>query len=217
MTEKLPPQLKMIPLDQIVPADWNFKEDDEGKAQKLVENIRRNGQIKNCNVRQLEDGRYEMIDGNHRLIAFKELGITHVLAYDHGPISKEEAIRIAHEVTEYFRIDPLKQAEAVSFILDSGIELDDLVETVPWTREELDDIVTLLDFDWDQFRAEASSPPEEITLSFLVPDQEAEERILAQIRRIEALLDLKDDRRGRGEALLRMADVVSTLEDDALK
>ena len=77
--------------------------------------------------------------------------------------------------------------------------------------------MTLLDFDWGQFRAEASSPPEEITLSFLVPDQEAEERILAQIRRIEALLDLKDDRRGRGEALLRMADVISTLEDDTLK
>lgn len=219
MTEKaakLPPQLMMVPIDKIVPAEWNFKEDDEEKARKLAENIRRNGQIKNCNVRELGDGRYEMIDGNHRLIAFKQLGIKWVLAYNHGPISKEEAIRIAHEVTEYFKIDPLKQAEALSFVLDSGIELEDLAETLPWTPEELSDVVNLLDFDWQQFEEEAQAPEEEITLTFVIPDKESKEKILAQINRIIDLCGFESTRKGRGKALLRMAVAVSKLEDKLL-
>jgi len=215
---KLPAQLKMISIDKIVPAPWNFKQDDEDKARKLAENIRRNGQIKNCNVRQLEDGRYEMIDGNHRLIAFKELGIKQVLAYDHGPISQEEAIRIAHEVVEYFEVDPIKQAEALQIVLDGGISLEDFEETVPWNMEELNDVRDLIDFDWDRVAAEAEegSASSAITLSFVVRDEVEKETIMSQIERIADLCGFGNDRKGHGRALLYMAEIISRLEDRQL-
>lgn len=221
MTSKteLPGQLKMIPISKIKAAPWNFKEDDEEKARKLIENIRRNGQIKNCNVRRLPNGVYEMIDGNHRLIAFKELGIDMVLAYDHGSISEEEAIRIAHEVTEYFQVDPIKQAQAIQIMLDAGIELEDIEQTVPWDSVDLEGLLELHEFDWEEFAKASAGSGERntnLTLSFVLGDEREKETVMSQIERIADLCGFGGDRKGHGKALVRMVEIVSRLKDEQL-
>jgi ParB-like chromosome segregation protein Spo0J len=55
-----------IPLDLLVPADWNYKTDDEYRQEKLKNNIKRNGQVENIIVRLLSTGFYEIVNGNHR-------------------------------------------------------------------------------------------------------------------------------------------------------
>jgi hypothetical protein len=61
---------KIFPRDILIKADWNYKEEDEFISDKLVNNMKRNGQIENIHVRKLNTGFYEVINGNHRLDAY---------------------------------------------------------------------------------------------------------------------------------------------------
>jgi ParB-like chromosome segregation protein Spo0J len=69
---------KELPIEKLVPAHWNYKKDpSEEKAlmEKLKANILSNGQVENIIVRRLTDNTYEVVNGNHRFHAIKELNI----------------------------------------------------------------------------------------------------------------------------------------------
>lgn len=143
-----------IPINQLVKADWNYKKDDENKKEKLKNNIKRNGQIENIIVRRLDSGFYEVVNGNHRFDALKDLGIETAVCYDLGKINQQQAIRIAIETNETrFESDHLLLAERIQEIIEE-FNIDDLLETMPYSEHELNNYSELLDFDWSQFDKE---------------------------------------------------------------
>ncbi len=83
-------RFRELPIELLIEADWNYKEQDLSLSRKLVENIRRNGQLENIIVRQLPTGYFEVVNGNHRLVAFRELNFETVIVYDCGEISLVE-------------------------------------------------------------------------------------------------------------------------------
>lgn len=91
---------KIFPRQILVKADWNYKEEDEFVSQKLVNNLKKNGQIENIHVRKLKTGYYEVVNGNHRLDACDVIDKKNIIAYDHGEISLTEAQLIAIETNE---------------------------------------------------------------------------------------------------------------------
>lgn len=129
-------KLVEIPTEKLRRAPWNFKQEDDGTAERLLANLTRNGQIKNINVRQLDDGTYEVIDGNHRLDAFRALGARSIVCFDHGAISKEEAIRIASEAQEYFGADVFKQGSNIALMLEN-MPLAELAGTLAESERKL--------------------------------------------------------------------------------
>lgn len=131
-----------IPIGKLKKAPWNFKGDDEEKQKKLTERIRKNGVIQNSVVRDLEDGTYEYVDGNHRHDSFLELGIQEVMCYDLGKVSIEEAKRQAIELQEAFEADPLKLSELLK---ELDLVFPDLDTTIPQDRIELQAILDSLD------------------------------------------------------------------------
>lgn len=62
-----------IEVSKLVKAVWNYKEEDEKQTQKLIENFKRNGQVENIQIRELDNGSYEVVNGNHRLDVMNEL------------------------------------------------------------------------------------------------------------------------------------------------
>lgn len=132
---------KLFPIELLQNADWNYKNNDDLMAEKLLNNIKRNGQIVTCQVRLLDSGYYEVIDGNHRLIAFRLLNQQYVIAYDHGIISNTEAKRLAIETNETkFQADDDK----LSLILNELIlEFPDLETTMPFSEDELNDLINI--------------------------------------------------------------------------
>lgn len=138
---------KTLPLSKLVSADWNYKNNDDKLQKKLVANIKKTGQIENIIVRQLKGGKYEVVNGNHRYLAFKELDYNEVMVYDLGKISDAQAKRIAVETNETkFKSDPLKLAELME---ELKLEFDDLEITSPFSEEELDNMSKTLQFDWN--------------------------------------------------------------------
>ena len=123
-------QLIKLKVKDLVPAKWNYKENDQKTLEALKANIAKNGQLESIIVRELPNNKYEVVNGNHRLEVFKSLEIKEVDAYSLGDIPLKEAQRIALETNE----TRFKSNEDELFrLLDSLVEefsLEDLQETL---------------------------------------------------------------------------------------
>jgi len=138
-------------IDKLVKADWNYKTEDLDKSEKLKANIKRNGQVENILIRELDTGFFEVVNGNHRLDVFKDLGLKKVMCYNLGSISEQQAMRIAIETNETrFESDSIILGERIKE-LTKEFELEDLVSTLPYTEKEIENFKTLTDFDWEQY------------------------------------------------------------------
>lgn len=74
-----------------------------------------------------------------------------LIAYDHGKISKEEAIRRCLETNETkFESNQIKLAGLIKEIAQT-YDLSDLVQTMPFSEEEINNYAALVDFSWEQY------------------------------------------------------------------
>jgi len=143
-----------MPLDKLVKADWNYKTEDKDKQEKLKENIKRNGQIENIIIRELETGYFEVVNGNHRLSVLKDLETDKAYCYNLGKISQAQAIRIAIETNETkFDTDSITLAERVKELTEE-FDIKDLVNTLPYTETEIENFSKLTDFEWGDYEQE---------------------------------------------------------------
>ncbi len=150
---------KIFPMDLLVKADWNYKEEDVIMSNKLRENLKRNGQIETIHLRKLETGYYEVVNGNHRYDEMVILGRKTIIAYDNGVISKEEAIRRCLETNETkFESNQIKLAGLIKE-LSQQFDLTDLVQSMPFSEEEINNYAAMTDFNWEQYGG--SRPNEE--------------------------------------------------------
>lgn len=140
-----------IPLVQLVKADWNYKDDDEKKLEKLIANLKHNGQVQNIIVRELGAKKYEVVNGNHRFDALVANGVDGAVCCNLGKISKNAAIRVAVETNETnFDSDSISLARVIENILKE-FELEDVAVTMPYDEEQLAMFQNLIDNNWSAF------------------------------------------------------------------
>jgi ParB-like chromosome segregation protein Spo0J len=132
-----------IKASKLVKALWNYKNDDAQKMRKLVENIRQNGQVENIIVRDIGNGKYEVVNGNHRLDAFQELELDEVMVCNLGKVSDAQAKKIAVETNETrFPSDLLSLSTVMKDILIEFPQ-EELLTSMPYTDVELNDLLNL--------------------------------------------------------------------------
>lgn len=66
-------EIRMIPIDLLVEAEWNPQKMSNKEFNALVENLRDVGLVDPLQVSPLPDGRFTVIGGNHRLQALRVL------------------------------------------------------------------------------------------------------------------------------------------------
>ena len=192
-----------VAVEMLTPANWNYKTDDELKQRKLVENLKRNGQVETIIVRPLDTGFFEVVNGNHRLAAFQEIGTDVVHAFNTGKITDAAAKRLALETNETrFASDPVRMAEVVKEIAEE-FTTDDLSETMPFSQQELGNMMEMLEFDWSQFGnpSEGGSKPSgetqgagEKKITIVVPSEKydvVKEAIMSATAEFRGLIQVK--------------------------
>lgn len=147
---------KKVALKDLVEAPWNYKTDDESIDLKLEENIKRNGVVQNLIVRDLEDGRYEVVNGNHRFRVLQKLNTKEVMAYHLGNVPLEYAKRVALETNETsYKNDQTKLAELL-VDLEKSFGTEDLLVSVPFELTDLEGMKKMLEFDFDSLESDRS-------------------------------------------------------------
>tara|TARA_R110000787_G_scaffold70574_4_gene156828 strand:- start:5031 stop:5678 length:648 start_codon:yes stop_codon:yes gene_type:complete len=140
-----------LDVSKLVKADWNYKEENEAQTENLLNNFKRNGQIENIIIRELDTGFYEVVNGNHRVDVMKILKIKKVHAYNCGKISLPEAQRLAIETNETkFDSDSLKLADLIN-TLAKEFPIEELSKTMPYSEDEIQKMSELTEFDWSQY------------------------------------------------------------------
>lgn len=158
--KKLKDNWQMIPIDKLVKAEWNYKEEDEERSEALANNIKRNSQIVNLIVRPLRN-KFEVIDGNHRLEALEIAGCEDAVCFNVGKISKAHAMRISVEINETrFESNQVKLAQTMSEILKE-FSVEDFSSTTIFSEDEVKAFQDLLDFDFEKFEEEQGEQSEE--------------------------------------------------------
>lgn len=193
---------KIISLENLEKAEWNYKTEDEEMGKKLEENIKSNGQIENIIVRNKGNNKWEVVNGNHRYDVFKKIGITDIVVYDLGECSIEEAKLKAVLTNETkFGVDVIKLGKIIKDI-SLNFNFDEVKKSLPFDDLQIDSYLKLDNFSWDNFKnnddGEISShvlkndPFELIKLSL---PEEVAKQFLSQINRIKKLLNptLMDD------------------------
>ena len=149
-----------IPVSKLVKAKWNYKVEDKEKQKKLTLNLKRNGQVENIIVRETKGGKFEVVNGNHRLGSLKELKTKEAMCFNLGKITDAEAKRIAVETNETkFDSDYFKLASVVHDIVGE-FKIDDLKETFPFSDTEISNMEKYQDWDWTEFEGKPKSKGE---------------------------------------------------------
>lgn len=136
------PKFQMISVENLVKAGWNYKDNDDEMAKKLLANIKRNGQVESILVREIDGGEnFEVINGNHRFDAICELGIKEVMACNIGKISDAAAKRLAIEMNE--TAFPTDLTRLSGILVDVTKEFgEESLETLPYTEKQLNKLLS---------------------------------------------------------------------------
>lgn len=140
-----------IEISKLKKAEWNYKTDDPETAEKLEADIKEFGQIENIIVRELAKGQFEVVNGNHRLDAFKKLGIKLPICFNLGKVSLEYAQLVATVTNELrFGHDELKLSQILSNI-SKKFTLEKMENVLPWEGDKIKGIIDMLNFDFNQY------------------------------------------------------------------
>jgi ParB family transcriptional regulator, chromosome partitioning protein len=97
---------------------------DAGKLAQLVESVKEFGILEPLLVRPLENGEYELVAGERRLRAARELGLTEVPIAVHD-LDERQALQVAlMENLQREDLNPVEETEAVLDLLAIALELD---------------------------------------------------------------------------------------------
>jgi len=145
-------QIVKIPVESLVPADWNYKKPaTDEQLEKLVASITHDGSAGVLAVRELGDGMFEVIDGNHRYDAVVKMGWEEVPCENFGEISIAQAVVIARRRNEqWFESDDMAFAALLKNEVLTEFTLAELETFMPESIEDLQALTNMLDFDWQQ-------------------------------------------------------------------
>lgn len=157
------PALLSIPLEKLFKAAWNYKTTNDDKQEKLKANIKRNGQVENLIVRDLGNGVFEVVNGNHRLDAMRDLGFEEAVCFNLGSVTEAQAMRVAVETNETrFATNNVRMAELLKELL-VDFDADELSETMPFSKDRIEELASSLGFNPDVYVNTGYGEPDDPT------------------------------------------------------
>jgi ParB-like chromosome segregation protein Spo0J len=187
---KQEPQIITVAIDKLAPNPWNPNKQSSFMFEREKSSIKEFGFIDPVTVREVIPGEYQIVDGEHRWRAAKELGHTEVPITNLGKISDARAKALT-DLLNNLRgtTDDLAQHEMIQSILNEDESLRDVL---PYTDTQLRQ---MLDFDWnllaeDEKTAEKEKKERHHILVLEFDTQDDRDRVKAALERDQATLGL---------------------------
>ena len=194
---------RMVPLDDLRPHPLNSNVMSEDLREKLKAHIRRTGRYPFLVVRPHpeEPGKYQVLDGHHRVEILRELGHAEVRC-DVWQVDDREAKLLLATLNRLQGQDvPIRRAELLHELLGE-MSIDDLAGLLPETDKQLEELHALLEFPAEDIAAMLEEQAEEAekvlprVMSFVVtPEQE---QLIEQAVEMASDGTVGRDRKARG-------------------
>lgn len=146
-------KLHRVPIRTVRANDWNPKLDATVEEIKIENSVKSNGQRLPIVVRERSeavDGTtvvfYEIIDGEQRYKACQKLGFQEVLVYNEGQLEDDAAKALTIWYQQQVPFDKL---------LETQLALSIAHLPLPYSPEELEQMRSLVSFDWEQVEPDA--------------------------------------------------------------
>ena len=203
-------KIEQVPIDQLNPNPYNTNVVSPDNEEKIKESLRRFGQFKPILVREQDQG-FEIIGGEHRWRAAKELGLENVAVINLGNISDEEAKKISLiDNGRYGEDDAFKLSELLSSLGD----IADLSSYMPYSDQSLETLfsntsINLDELEVDEEELEESAPATErppqthVVMRFKVAieDSEKVQKLIEKIMKEQGYTE-SDSLMNAGDALV---------------
>lgn len=150
-------RIDKVPIDSLQPNDFNPNVVSPANEEKLKESLKRFGQFKPI-ICRTNNGKLEIIGGEHRWRAAKELGYAEVSVVNLGEISEEDAKKIALiDNGRYGEDDIYKLMEVLNDLGDIG----DLTSYMPYETDSLENLFSNAEMDLNELEEDDSEEEEE--------------------------------------------------------
>jgi hypothetical protein len=145
---------RWLPVSDLALPAWSFHHVDPALDEKLRASLQLHGQVAAVVVRETGTG-HEVVDGRRRVEMLRALGREHVMAVNAGPISEDEAVRLALSLQLNMETSYADVAHQVcqlsAHAQDPAAFPAQLAATVPFTAERIGYFRELMVFDWSKF------------------------------------------------------------------
>jgi len=200
-------ETRTLAVELLVPHPLNANVLPEDLREKLAAHIRSTGRYPHLIVRPhpKQEGRFEVLDGHHRLLVLKELGHADARC-DVWDVNDREARLLLATLNRLEGQDlPIRRAQLIHELLGE-MNLSDLAGLLPETDKQIEELHALLEFPADDVAAMLDAEAQESekvlprVISFVVtPDQE---QVIEQAVELASDGVAGRDRKARGLANL---------------
>jgi ParB-like chromosome segregation protein Spo0J len=140
----------VVPIDKIDPNPWNPNVQPDWIFQKEKKSITKFGFVDPLTVREVRFDRYQIIDGEHRWRAAKELGYTELPCWNLGLLDDADARELTVVLNET-RGQPNEDRlrDLLNDLVARRGEESSVRDIMPFSRERFDELLQRRQIDWD--------------------------------------------------------------------
>jgi hypothetical protein len=184
--ENIRVEIKNVDIENVYPNPWNPNRQSTRTEEATTESIGQYGMIDPITVRPHpeHDGKYQVIDGEHRQRACTNLGYKKIPVNILRNVTDEQAKKltiIANETRGY--ADNISLSELLTD-LSSSMSVEDLLIGLPYYKKELDDLINLGSVEWDRFGIETNRADDVVTDPDVTIDEESSEKFEVELRNL---------------------------------
>lgn len=215
--------LQTVAIDKIVPNTWNPNRQSDFIFEKELTSIKTHGFIDPLLVRETEAG-LEIVDGEHRWKAAKQLGFTEVPVNNLGVITTDQAKQLTIIMNEVKGQADSGLLSDLLKNLNDTLGLEHLVANLPYTELELDALIKNAQVGFDELDkgVKTPTPPDEPeveegyrTIFLKLPSEDAD-RFEAQLERMKKAYGFPDDEVSTTQVVIALTQKLAAIPDDQL-
>jgi ParB/RepB/Spo0J family partition protein len=174
---------KVVPIDQVEPNKYNPNTMSDEIYEKEKNSIVRFGFIEPILVRRIEKKKYQIIDGEHRWKACKDLGFTEISINDLGVMKNAYAKELTILINEIRGENNVFDLAELLKAAEAKYSMEEISKLAPYSEAELQDLVNLTDeFDFSsfeldgthEFETDTEDPEKFIRFNFRLPVSEVD-------------------------------------------
>lgn len=148
-----PKRLIEVDIDKVFPNSWNPKEENTKEFLDVKKSIQLKGLRGAIVVRDFPNtkGSYEILDGQQRYTAAKELGYKKLYVYSEGEVDEKEARELTIWYQTQVPFNRITEAYLVTQMVD---EFDYENLELPYTAAEIEEFKNLAEFNFDVYNSD---------------------------------------------------------------